>query len=54
MSILKDFLGEMEGMVLKKEIQKISLGNYRGEDVNLKNIYVERGIPPFYLVAKPI
>lgn len=41
MSILKDFLGEIEGMVLKKEIQKISLGNYRGEDVNLKNIYIK-------------
>lgn len=41
MSILKDFLGEMEGMVLKKELQKISLGNYRGEDVNLKNIYIK-------------
>jgi len=36
-----DFLGELEGMLLRKELQKISLGNYRGEEANLKNIYIK-------------
>lgn len=41
MTIFVDFLGELEGMLLRKELQKISLGNYRGEEANLKNIYIK-------------
>ncbi len=41
MTIFMDFLGELEGMLLRKELQKISLGNYRGEEANLKNIYIK-------------
>lgn len=41
MTVFKDFLGELEGMLLRKELQKISLGNYRGEEANLKNIYIK-------------
>lgn len=41
MTIFMDFLGELEGMLLRKELQKIFLGNYRGEEANLKNIYIK-------------
>lgn len=41
MTIFMDFLGELEGKLLRKELQKISLGNYRGEEANLKNIYIK-------------
>ena len=41
MTIFMDFLGELEGMLLRKELQKISLGNYRGEEANLINIYIK-------------
>lgn len=41
MTVFKDFLGELEGLLLRKELQKISLGNYRGEEAHLKNVYIK-------------
>ncbi len=41
MSIYNDFLDELQALVQNKKLVKITLGNYRGIEPNLNNIYIK-------------